>query len=106
MKRRRVQVTCLCSAYEFPHRLGGGYCTGDEWARSYFELVGDCCRYCIANRGFGECDVACGAESISVCEGVRDHALYQSVMRLPVTLEKEMQRKLFIYQENQELDRA
>ncbi|MGB3921871.1 MAG: hypothetical protein WBL19_01130 [Minisyncoccia bacterium] len=99
MKRKRVQVTCVCSAYKFPHRIDGGRCTGDAWAASYFELVGECCKRCVANRGADECDVACGAESIMACEGFRDHLLYQSTMRLPVKLEALMERKLSYYEE-------
>ena len=98
--RRRFQVTCLCSSYNFPHRIGGGRCTGSAWARSYMEVVGECCKRCVANRGSNECDVAAGAESIKHCEGVRDHLHYQSSIRLPVRLEFLMERRLQNYFED------
>lgn len=97
-RRRRVQVTCLCSAYEFPHRIGGGRCSGGAWARSYMETVGECCKHCVANRGASECDVADGAETIAHCEGFRDHLLYQPTIRLPVRVETLMERRLFYYE--------
>jgi len=30
MKRKRVQETCRCEAYSFPHRLYGGKCSGSD----------------------------------------------------------------------------
>ncbi len=30
LRRRRVQETCSCAAYRFPHRAGSGTCRGDQ----------------------------------------------------------------------------
>lgn len=84
---RRSQVTCLCSAYEFPHRIGGGRCNGDQWAESYFTMVGEMCEFCQSNNE-GECDVAGGLEKIKYCEGVKDHLATQTDLRLPKTWEQ------------------
>ncbi len=84
--RNRIQVTCLCSAYDFPHRLGGGRCGGEEWASSYFEVIKIECYRCAANT-FRGCEVASGLESINFCEGYRDFLHYQIKVRLPISLE-------------------
>lgn len=84
--RNRIQVTCLCSAYKFPHRLGGGRCRGEEWAGSYFEVIKIECYRCAENSLSG-CRVASGLESIKLCEGYRDFLHYQIKVRLPISLE-------------------
>lgn len=81
-KLRRHQVTCNCSCYEFPHRLGGGRCYGREWAQSYLDTEGSCCRHCISNLG-NECEVSNGQEEIKHCLGFRDHLHYQPQIRHP-----------------------
>lgn len=110
MKRKRLQVTCLCkSCYSFPHRIGGGKCNGREWAESYFTLIKDMCEGCTCNNNYtgaaqgersGTCDVAEGLESITLCEGYRDHLNAQPSIRLPTTEEEMLQRmeKHFINQ--------
>lgn len=72
-RRRRRQITCWCWHYGFPHRIGGGACTGADWARTYFEHDSSCCRQCTSNDGHGLCDVASGAERIKYCDGMRDY---------------------------------
>ena len=93
-KTKRIQVTCNCSAYEFPHRIGGGNCTGSEWASSYFGVIREACSMCnCLNSGesgaqgerSGTCDVAEGIESVKMCEAYQEHLHDQPIIRLPIT---------------------
>lgn len=60
-KRKRHQVTCECSAYDFPHRIGGGACTGSGWCGSYKEIDSSLCEDCNCFES-GECQVETGQE--------------------------------------------
>ena len=77
-KRRYFQITCFCTAYEFPHRLGGGKCSGTQWAESYYEVIKKECSYCNCHVD-NECEVAQGIENIHQCEA------YQSFLYHKVT---------------------
>ena len=57
---------CNCSAYPFPHRIGGR-CTGSAFTEFYFYNVRSACQFCNCNAG-DHCDVATGQESISEAE--------------------------------------
>lgn len=72
-KLRRKAVTCWCCAYPFPHRCGGGRCSGSDWARSYIEFEGLECQSCLLYRTHVECEVSVGQERIKYCAGYRDH---------------------------------
>lgn len=63
----RINRVCRCNAYDFPHRLTSGKCTGSEWTESYYLYEGDECRTCISNHN-GECQVSVGQESIEECQ--------------------------------------
>jgi len=63
----RINRVCRCSAYDFPHRLTSGKCTGSEWVESYYLYESIECRTCNSNHN-GECQVATGQESIEECE--------------------------------------
>ena len=102
MKRKRLQVTCCCASYSFPHRIGGGRCNGQEWTQSYFYLVKDMCEGCTCNNNYtsaaqaersNTCDVVEGLEDINHCEGFRDHLSAQPSIRLPIT-ESDMLRDM------------
>ena len=93
--KHTLQVTCLCSAYPFPHRVSSGACSGSSWATSYRELDGACCEFCDSlNTGFsgcrgdraGTCDVSGGLESIVHCEGYQEYLDTQTSQRLPQSL--------------------
>ena len=89
MVSKHIQVTCLCTAYNFPHRIGSGKCTGAMWAESYFELLKECCENCNCNNDTAKwCDVAAGIEDIKYCEGYIEHLHYQPSIRLPCTQEE------------------
>ena len=88
MRRRRVQVTCWCRAYSFPHRITGGRCNGREWAESYHLFERYACACCNLNNN-GHCEVALGQERLAQCDGYRD-TLRGRVFNLrhPVDLEQ------------------
>ena len=82
-RKRRSQVTCLCGAYEFPHRLSGGRCNGAAWAASYFEHDRTECTGCRLNTGT-HCEAAIGQEKIRHCEGFLDHLRAEPDIRHPL----------------------
>jgi len=88
MSSRRVQVTCYCTAYDFPHRIDGGKCTGSSWAASYVKISGQTCPSCNCFVQPGECEVANGAESIQYCEAYQDHLHRQPPERYPMSEEE------------------
>ena len=83
-KRDRVQVTCYCKAYSFPHRIGGGLCNGSQWAEDYMTWVREECELCNCLRSDSVCDVVTGVEDFKHCEGFQDHLRRQPDQRLPV----------------------
>jgi len=83
---RPLQVTCSCSAYSFPHRIGGGICSGSDWSSSYRETDGEGCHRCNCLASDNACDVTQGAESIAHCEGYQDYLHTQTSQRLPMSL--------------------
>lgn len=71
----RNQVTCKCSAYDFPHRFGGGKCNG---LVIVIQAVGsDWCRHCLLNNH--GCEVLRGQENPRECPAVQDFAEYHEV---------------------------
>ena len=86
---RAPQVTCICGAYEFPHRLNSGRCNGSEWAESYRLYDGSECTYCNCSTADPpyRCEVASGTEHIRHCEGAIDHLRAQPSVRHPLTEE-------------------
>lgn len=88
---RRLQVTCWCERYKFPHRIGGGKCSGDLWAESYLRMDGEMCQSCMCYDEHNKtCDVAVGIEFIQYCEGFWEHRLRQPNLRLPISEEERM----------------
>ena len=72
MRKNVNQITCVCSAYDFPHRLGGGSCTGDSWCSSYMEITNkDLCYSCNCFNN-DNCDVVSGLENVKHAECVID----------------------------------
>jgi len=65
----RFQVTCWCSSYKFPHRLGGGSCDGGSWAKFIREtLSSEECITCNCGQDGNGCDVQDGREDVKHCE--------------------------------------
>ena len=93
-KKRGDQVTCRgCSAYSFPHRLGGGSCTGADWANSYLTHEREYCDCCPLLQE-GQCQVAQGLESIQECPGYQEHKRMQLGPAHPTT-ESELLEDLY-----------
>ena len=66
IKRKDDRPICKCSAYKFPHRIGGK-CDGSAFAEFIFYSGNRMCKECNC-RNKDECDVVNGAESISEAE--------------------------------------
>ncbi|PZD63560.1 hypothetical protein ARC272_11835 [Pantoea ananatis] len=64
------QVTCCCSAYDFPHRFTGGRCNGYQMAKNCFENRLSCLN-CICLHE-GGCDVVNETETPAECPHVVD----------------------------------
>lgn len=76
--KRRMQVTCDCCAYEFPHRFGGGKCNGLSIAIS--KCGGQYCNSCPAFLWFEYgCDVIRGTESPDNCEYVIEFKQFNEI---------------------------
>jgi hypothetical protein len=78
----RINRVCRCSAYDFPHRLTSGKCTGTSWLASYYTYEADECSQCVLNHD-GVCQVACGQESIEECQIIQLHE--SSTLPHPIT---------------------
>jgi len=99
---KRHQITCICGAYKFPHRLGGGKCDGNNWVKSYKELDGRNCEFCNSfNSGFSgaggsrrnTCDVIEQLETFLVCEGYQEYLDTQPTIRLPTSITEYMRHE-------------
>lgn len=69
---RKSHVTCTCKAYKFPHRFGGGNCTGafiaeDTWNSNYGTGVCANCNYINNTDRIPYCEVVHGVEKINRC---------------------------------------
>ena len=100
-RRRFAQVTCWCQAYTFPHRIGGGKCSGAEWVASYREIIAEACLLCNEYTEYG-CVVADGRESYEECEGYHDCLHRGSSVCLPQTVEDFGEMLLNRYQQQEE----
>lgn len=71
-KARPGEYVCDCSAYRFPHRFGGGKCSGvwlaeGQWARSFGRGR---CEHCNSHNRTGPvpyCEVVEGSEDPGEC---------------------------------------
>jgi len=84
-KRKDSRPVCLCSAYKFPHRIGGK-CTGSAFVEFYHTYVRTSCNGCNCNSNNG-CDVANGSESINNAECYQEAQHYNPGEVLPIKLE-------------------
>jgi hypothetical protein len=84
MKNERTEAyTCRCRAYRFPHRFGGGKCSGlhlvvEHWDKHWGHDM--TCRNCINfDPETHSCEVLNGAEPIRTCEIVITFVLDNSI---------------------------
>lgn len=89
MKKRDPRPICYCSAYHFPHKIGGK-CTGQVFVEFHFYNVRECCEQCNCfNDHDYSCDVATGLESIKHAECYMDRLHHYPSERLPLTFIEE-----------------
>ncbi len=72
---RSHEYVCKCDAYEFPHRMFGGRCTGQGYADEYWlEHYGSgLCRQCNSfNSDDMTCDVYDMLEKPIECDAIQD----------------------------------
>lgn len=79
-KPRKGEHVCRCHAYRFPHRFGGGRCTGysvvsDYWERHYGS--GDCANCLLLDEG--ECQVVNGQEKTRECPVFQEFVQYHEI---------------------------
>lgn len=72
----RIQVTCQCNAYSFPHRFGGGSCNGLPLVEYCWENRISCYHCTLNNNG---CEVVKGQESVKECPYVIEFCNYNEV---------------------------
>ena len=90
-----MQVTCHCTAYSFPHRLGGGNCNASLWCEYIWQnLHEEYCTTCNCNNN-NACDVVNTAESVKHCEMYRYLKHSETWTNMPKTTEQ-------LYEEAQE----
>lgn len=83
-KPRRHEYTCTCSAYRFPHRFGGGRCSGywlvaEQWESHY---GGGECRNCISYNTTEQipyCEVYEGGENVRECPVWQEFVHYNEI---------------------------
>lgn len=76
-KRRKGEHICDCSAYKFPHRFGGGACTGAAVVQATRERnygAGECSQCVLVDDSDGRvCQVLTGLESVRECPALQDY---------------------------------
>lgn len=84
-KVRKGEYTCNCVSYNFPHRFGGGRCSGffvieECWETNYG--CNDPCKDCInlnQTEIINYCEVYEGQESIKCCPVWREFVEYNEI---------------------------
>jgi len=66
-KRKDDRPICKCSAYKFPHRIGGK-CDGSSFTEYYNTYNRILCSSCNCSNNGSGCDVVDGSESIKHAE--------------------------------------
>lgn len=75
-KPRKGEITCTCNAYEFPHRMFGGDCTGQVWVVEFWERSWGWkppCRLCSQRDDTGRCEVYDGRADARYCVALQEH---------------------------------
>ena len=83
-QRRHYEYTCTCGAYRFPHRFGGGRCSGmwivtQQWENHY---GGGDCRNCNSlndTEAVRYCEVYEGGESVRECPVWQEFIHYNEI---------------------------
>jgi len=77
---------CSCSAYSFPHRIGGR-CRGSAFTEFYYYNIHILCDECNCQSN-NQCEVAMGQESITEAECFIDAKHYRPGEFLPLEIEE------------------
>lgn len=77
---QKGEYVCTCHAYRYPHRFGGGRCTGvwvvdEAWNKNW---GGGDCRHCNLNDE-GECQVLSGLEPANECPQWQEFVDYNEI---------------------------
>lgn len=81
MRKLRIgEFTCTCSAYSFPHRMGGGKCSGicvveDTWYKNYGLGI---CSGCSCHSDF-VCEVVQGQEDVKECRAFEEFINFNEI---------------------------
>ena len=84
-----TEITCICGAYDHPHRLGGGDCDGSAWCASVRSIDSFDCDNCNMNTN-ENCDVIDGVETLHhercecLAQEIRTGALEDEFGHLPL----------------------
>lgn len=87
MNRNDLRPICTCSAYNFPHKIGGK-CTGKTFAEFHFHNDKSMCEFCNClndDRAPNSCDIVDGTEKISEGECFRDRCHHNPKEHLPLS---------------------
>lgn len=90
-KYKDPRPICTCSAYSFPHKIGGK-CTGKAFFEFYFYCDRELCEQCNCfndDRSPMSCDVLDGTESIKEAECFIERLHQFPSEHLPLTLIEE-----------------
>jgi len=68
-RRKSYEYTCICNAYNFPHRLGGGKCNGIGIVIKYLHSKTCFTCPCYVSK---TCEVIEGSESIKQCRALEE----------------------------------
>lgn len=88
----KTDITCMCGAYDHPHRLGGGECNGSAWCTSFRSIDSIECESCNCADG-NECQVITGQERINhvncecVANEIRTRYLEDEYGHLPLDMD-------------------
>jgi len=82
-KRRPGEFICDCRAYKFPHRFGGGHCSGfylisEQWETFWGSGVCETCN-CLNTNEIPYCEVYNGQEGVSECPIWQEFVAYNEI---------------------------
>lgn len=83
-KARKGEYTCNCNAYKFPHRFGGGKCTGIIVVQGHWNTYwgsDETCSNCNLNNAHN-CEVLSGLEKETECTVFQEFIDYEEVKLL------------------------
>lgn len=97
-KRRENEITCMCGAYDHPHRLSGGACTGSDWCAAFRSIDSYECEGCNHNES-STCSIITGQDNIDndTCEciarEIRTRELEDTFGHLPLDIMSYYEKK-------------